>query len=197
MPNIRAGIVWFPFARFMASAINSCSTCFRVGTCSENVTVLARPPIKDLSPLLEDAPAWSVASKNVFKESRFYYDEHFPQDLAEKLFETWIERSCYGYADKVFVAIRNNKVVGYITCNLETSGIGSIGLVGVAPRVQGRSIGTNLVYHALSWFTHKKAHAVEAPTQERNYPAKKMYKKCGFIISKREHWYHKWFEPRS
>jgi spore coat polysaccharide biosynthesis predicted glycosyltransferase SpsG/ribosomal protein S18 acetylase RimI-like enzyme len=142
----------------------------------------------------KDITALKKITKNMFKQSRFYSDKHFSRKLAEKLFQTWIEKSCHGYADKVFVAISNNKVVGYITCKLETTGIGSIGLVGVESHAQGMNIGTYLVYHALNWFAKKKTPAVEVPTQEINYPAQKMYKKCGFIIARRELWYHKWFE---
>ena len=39
-------------------------------------------------------------------ESRFYFDGRFPMARCNELFELWIERSCLGWADAVFVGLQ-------------------------------------------------------------------------------------------
>ena len=133
-------------------------------------------------------------AKNVYTLSRFYVDKHFPRELCDHFYATWIENSCKGYADKVFVAETKGKIAGFITCDLnERMKNGRIGLVGVASFAQGKKVGVALVVHALNWFSKKKVLNVEVMTQERNIAAQKLYWKCGFKILKKEIWFHKWF----
>jgi dTDP-4-amino-4,6-dideoxy-D-galactose acyltransferase len=149
--------------------------------------VVIRPPKdSDLSFLKE------IASK-VYFDTRFYQDFHFPRERVDELYRVWIEKSCAGYADKVFVAEKDGRAMGYITCHLQNPSTGSIGLVGVDPEVKGRGIGRELIFSAIRWFKEKQTGQIQVGTQGRNLSAQRLYQRCGFTTGKAHLWYHKWF----
>jgi len=74
-----------------------------------------------------DIPFLRDIARTSYRDTRFYYDSHFPAHLADKLYETWIEKSCVGYADVVLIAEVEGDVVGYISCHLHDSFRGQIG----------------------------------------------------------------------
>jgi dTDP-4-amino-4,6-dideoxy-D-galactose acyltransferase len=127
-------------------------------------------------------------------DTRFYADEHFPRHLCAALYDTWILRSCTGYADTVFVAEAEAAPAGYISCHLDAaSSAGSIGLVGVDKLAQGMGVGQALVRRALDWFATQKTRTVSVVTQGRNIAAQRLYQKNGFLTTSIQIWYHKWY----
>lgn len=134
-----------------------------------------------------------LIARNNHSDTRFYFDRHFPQERCDELYATWIERSCRGFADAVFVADNNGKAGGYITCHLREGNIGQIGLVGVGSALQGKGIGTLLVNRALQWFVEQNMATVTVVTQVRNVAAQRLYQKNGFLTQSVQLWYHKWF----
>lgn len=142
---------------------------------------------------LDDLPCLRAIARDIYRDSRFYYDSHFPQERAHALYATWIEKSCKGYADRVLVLEKNGEPVGYITCHISNPQAGSIGLVGVHPAVQEIGAGRYLVYSALRWFASCGVERVGVVTQGRNSKAQRLYQKCGFLTRRVQLWYHKWF----
>lgn len=126
-------------------------------------------------------------------DSRFYYDPHFPDALCDALYETWIEKSCHGYADAVFVAELHGQPAGYISCHLREAAHGQIGLVGVSAAAQGQGIGPRLVEAALRWFGERGIKRVTVVTQGRNAKAQRLYQRGGFVTQSMQLWYHRWF----
>lgn len=126
-------------------------------------------------------------------DSRFYFDPKFPAPLCDALYETWIEKSCNGYADAVLVAEAGGLPAGYVTCDLNSEGEGQIGLVGVDPGHRGLGLGRALVGGALGWFAERGATRVRVVTQARNVGAQRLYEKSGFLVESVEIWYHRWF----
>lgn len=144
-----------------------------------------------------DLDALKAIARESHADSRFYFDGAFPKERCEALFETWIERSCQGWAKAVFVAELNGAVVGYCTCHIE-GGIGSIGLIALASRAQGQSLGRNLIAAAISYVRQQGISRLEVVTQGRNVQAQRLYHKSGFVTDSVKLWYHKWFlEARS
>jgi dTDP-4-amino-4,6-dideoxy-D-galactose acyltransferase len=126
--------------------------------------------------------------------TRFYHDPGFAPHLCEALYETWIQRSCEGYADAVFVAESNGSPVGYVSCHVvEEPRTGRIGLAGVSRQVQNKGVGQTLVLNALDWFADQGAAEVSVVTQGRNVAAQRLYQRCGFLTQKVQLWYHKWY----
>jgi ribosomal protein S18 acetylase RimI-like enzyme len=129
------------------------------------------------------------------RDSRFYFDENFPRAGCDALYETWIRRSCEGYADGVLVAELYDRPAGYLTCHLPraTGEPGNIGLVGVDSVARGLGLGRALVLSALGWFTAHRVEGVTVVTQVRNLAAQSLYQRCGFVTCAAQLWYHKWY----
>jgi dTDP-4-amino-4,6-dideoxy-D-galactose acyltransferase len=145
---------------------------------------------------VRDIPQLRMIARASHRDSRFYYDGHFPRQVCDALYETWIEKSCSGYADKVLVAESAEQPVGYITCHDEAQTAGRIGLVGVHADYQGLGIGRRLVTSALQFLAGRGVKRVGVTTQGRNDGAQRLYQRCGFATSSVELWYHRWFVPQ-
>jgi dTDP-4-amino-4,6-dideoxy-D-galactose acyltransferase len=147
----------------------------------------------DVGPLRAIASASHV-------NSRFYADGHFPLARCNELYATWVEKSCRGWADQVFVAEVDGQPAGYLSCHVRSGGRGEIGIVGVAPHAQGHGLGRDLVATALSWFAEREIGRVTVVTQGRNIVAQRLYQTMGFRTAQVQLWHHLWFDvdgPRS
>jgi len=131
---------------------------------------------------------------DIYTDSRFYFDRHFPRELCARLYETWIEESCKGYAQAVLVAQYHRQPAGYITCHVHPEH-GQIGLLGISPNARKLGIGAGLIRAAVDWFEAHDLSYVTVVTQGRNIAAQRLYQQCGFLTEKCELWYHRWFNP--
>jgi dTDP-4-amino-4,6-dideoxy-D-galactose acyltransferase len=141
----------------------------------------------------DDLNALKAIARVSYHDTRFYADTNFPVARADALYEIWIEKSCKGYADAVFVLEIDQQSAGYISCHLLGEGKGNIGLVGVSQNSQGKSIGNLLIDNALNWFVGKNVTQVSVVTQGRNIKAQRLYQRCGFLTRSLQFWYHRWF----
>lgn len=156
----------------------------------ESVTIRASIPA--------DIPMLQALARNNHRDTRFYFDFHFPEERCGDLYDMWIRRSCEGYADWVWVAILDDTPVGYITCCLlKDRSEGQIGLMGVGAEGRGRGIGTRLVLAAIEWFVSQGVSTAVVVTQGRNVAAQRLYQSCGFVTRAVDLWYHKWFTESS
>jgi dTDP-4-amino-4,6-dideoxy-D-galactose acyltransferase len=142
---------------------------------------------------VDDIPALCAIARTNHQDSRFYFDSNFPRQRCDALYETWIGKSCRGYAEAVMLAEVQDKVAGYISCHLSTQNQGQIGLSGIAADYRGRGLGQKLVNAALRWFVHQDVNQVDVVTQGRNHQAQRLYQRCGFLTQRLELWYHRWF----
>jgi len=140
-----------------------------------------------------DIPALRAIARGGHRDSRFYYDGHFPHHLCDELYQTWIEKSCRGWAAKVFVAEEGGDLQGYLTCHLPNPGSGQIGLLGVAEKARGKGIGSDLVSCAVRWLAQEGVANLSVVTQGRNVRAQRLYQRCGFTTRSVELWFHRWF----
>jgi len=143
----------------------------------------------------EDIPALRAIARTSYHDSRFYYDPNFPKHLCDFLYETWIEKSCDGYADAVLVAELEGQPVGYVSCHLLSQREGKIGLVGVSAHSRGKGLGQRLMSESLRWFSQRGVRQVTIVTQGRNCTAQRLYQQLGFLTKSVQLWYHRWFEP--
>lgn len=146
-----------------------------------------------------DIPTLKKIAGKSYVDSRYYFDQNYSRDICEKFYSNWIEKSCKGFSDKVFVAEMDGHVLGYISCDKESEPegprrCGRIILVGVDQSARGKGIGSNLIYAALNWFHKEKLPAARVITQGRNYNAQRLYQRCGFRTALTQLWYHKWFK---
>jgi ribosomal protein S18 acetylase RimI-like enzyme len=143
----------------------------------------------------DDIPALQGIAAESHTDTRFFADNRFPRDQARALYARWIAESCTGFADAVLVATMNGTVAGYCSCHRPATAAapGSIGLIAVAPAARGLGVGRALVLRSLDWFTGQGATHVSVVTQGRNEAAMRLYQSCGFVVERRQHWYHRWF----
>ena len=143
----------------------------------------------------DDRAALRAIARRSHRDSRFYADPLFPREKCDLLYETWIERSCDGWAQAVLVAELRGAPCGYVTCHVDgPERAGRIGLVGVESEGQGQGVGTKLILGALGWFEGAGVERLSVVTQLRNVRAQRLYQRCGFITGSVALWYHKWFQ---
>ena len=126
------------------------------------------------------------------RNTRFRNDGHFPPSLCDALYERWIENSCRGQADRVFVAEWDGRPAGYITCHREISKEGRIGLFAVERRARGQGLGAGLLRDAIEWFQSEAVTDIHVATQGSNEPAQRAYRKQAFLVESVRAWFHYW-----
>jgi ribosomal protein S18 acetylase RimI-like enzyme len=139
----------------------------------------------------DHSPMKRLAAKS-FTDSRFFHDEHFSNVKCEELYSTWLERSCDGYAERVFIAECSGLPAGFITCSLGAAE-GVIGLLAVDGDFQSRGIGRALVTAALNYFREQGMTRARVVTQGSNLRSQRLYQRCGFVTEQVQLWYHRWF----
>jgi dTDP-4-amino-4,6-dideoxy-D-galactose acyltransferase len=147
-------------------------------------------------PLATDVPILQRIARDSHGDTRFFFDPHFDRDRAKELYATWIRRDCEGRAGRVFVAASPESVpTGYISCSVNSgTGVGELGLLGVASESRGRGLGSILVAAATQWLVRAGAKEIRVVTQGRNVPAQRLYQAMGFRTHGTGIWFHLWRE---
>ena len=143
-----------------------------------------------------DLPELRKIAAESHRNTRFYCDGNFSRAACDEMYRIWIDRSCREskFADVVFVAEKDGRIAGYISCKLD-AGIALIGLVAVDRSCRGIRLGESLVRQASLWARSRGARHIEAVTQGANVPALRLYQKSGFLVSLVQFWYHRWLSP--
>lgn len=141
---------------------------------------------------LDDLADLQKIAENAYEATRFYYDQRFARERVKALYCEWIARSYDALADVVLVAMYEDCVAGFITCQRDSLQVGRIGLVGVAHQVRGAGVGRLLVNFAQNYFKQEGVREVLVATQGRNLSAQRLYQKSGFLTRSLNFWYHKW-----
>lgn len=148
--------------------------------------VLIRPAQSDDLQILE------AIARTSYDSTRFHFDQHFPKEKSDALYEIWIRRSYEGYDDQVLVAEVGKQAAGYITLKSLGNREGQIGLIGVSDVARGQGIGKALIEAAFDWSKENGVDIMIVVTQGRNIIGQNLYQKCGFITKTVQLWYHKW-----
>ena len=139
-----------------------------------------------------DIPHLQGIARESHRDTRFYADPGFDRERCHRLYETWIEKSCRGYADAVFVAEHAGEAAGYVTCHKESIGTGRIGLIAVAPPLRSLGLGIQLLQSALAWCGSEGLQSVRVSTQARNVSGLRLYEHNGFVTVSVQMWFHLW-----
>ena len=144
-----------------------------------------------LNPEERYAPVYSIHQQTVtgldrlavlFSRSRFANDEHFREDVIQKMWRTSLENCCIDFADRVFLAKKDARPIGILALKRQeigTENVYSIYLMGVEDSFQRKNIGTTLVSKALEYIEDSSQYLI-VETQTHNYSALKFYQKVGF-----------------
>ena len=145
-----------------------------------------------------DIPILTRIAARGHRDTRFYADSHFDPALCNRLYEVWIENSCRGYADAVFVAADDDGIpTGYITCHRDRPPGGHIGLFAVGEEHRGRGLGRALVEAAAAWFRSERMTDMTVATQLRNVRALQFYASVDLEIRHVGVWFHFWPADRA
>lgn len=127
------------------------------------------------------------------KYSRFKIDSNFMNNEFELLYKKWIRNSIYEEkALEVAIFKDKEEILGFLTLEKKSDSLCDISLVAVDQYARGKKIGTKLINFAISQGVQKGFKDIQVVTQLENLPAKNLYEKCGFQISKTEYIYHYW-----
>lgn len=143
-----------------------------------------------------DLPALETLAANCFRGTRFYADSRFAGSARERLYPTWMRRSCEGGATQVLVVEAAGRPVGAVTCeHVGEATVGQIGLLAVEAEFRGTGIGAKLVDAAVRWFATKNSNeSVRVVTQGANIAAQRTYQKAHFLTCETQLWWHRWFD---
>jgi GNAT superfamily N-acetyltransferase len=119
-----------------------------------------------------------------FDDSRFYYDAYL-RDKAPELFKIWIEKSCDGYADAVFVCELEGQIAGYVT-------VKGPEIILMAAKVKRQGVASTLCRHALRYLKDHGVEQMTVVTQGRNIATQAMYQRNGLVTVKTQLWYNWW-----
>jgi dTDP-4-amino-4,6-dideoxy-D-galactose acyltransferase len=163
-------------------------------TLDESVDVPAGPamPGEIRAATEHDVPAMRRVAAVSHRDTRFYADPHFDRDRVDLLYQIWIEKSYRGFADTVLVIDVGGEVAGYITCHLDDSVTGRIGLIALRPDLRGCGTGVCLLQAARKWLITAGCQSWKVTTQGSNVPASRLYQACGFRTAAVQLWFHLW-----
>ena len=139
---------------------------------------------------------WDAALEELAVEagtySRFRVDARFPPDRFQALYREWMRKSLSGErADAVLALPGDEGPQGFITL-MTRAGEGSIGLIAVAPGLQGKGLGSELMRAASTWFRQRNCARATVVTQAANAAACALYERHGYRVARREIVFHFW-----
>lgn len=135
-----------------------------------------------------DRSACLDIARTAFTHDRFHADARIPNNLADRLKETWVVNALNGRADAVLVVEDGATVAGFVTC-MVTFDVASIDLIGVATGHQGRGLGKALVQGALAHYAGRKK-VMRVGTQDSNENSLSLYEGQGFQRKQLQVTYH-------
>ena len=131
---------------------------------------------------------------NSIKGTRFYNDNNFSKNKVKELYQTWIKKNFENNCVRVFGALRNSKVIGFLSIKSVNSQVSKIDLVAVESVYTGSGVGSEILKECLRIEAKNNIKEITVVTQKSNFVALSFYKKLGFRILKCHKWYHKWFQ---
>jgi dTDP-4-amino-4,6-dideoxy-D-galactose acyltransferase len=125
--------------------------------------------------------------------SRFLVDEGFGRRNYEKLYLEWLKKSISKVlADEVWVAVDQDKPIGFITAKKDKDNSGQIGLIAVSSDYRGKKIGHGLMAKCEDWYFENGFQTARVVTQGQNLSACRFYESFGYAVEKVEYYYHLW-----
>lgn len=129
------------------------------------------------------------------RNTRFYEDGRFDRTRCDELYATWIAKALDDPEAFVLVPDIDGRLGGYLSIHQPANAEARVGLIALAPDLQGRGVGEALMAEAFARLAARGPRRIAVVTQGRNARAVRFYEKCGFRTRTCQFWYHRWF-PR-
>lgn len=120
-------------------------------------------------------------TKGAFQNVHWYNNRNLDKRSIDSLYIKWLENSCNGMAEIVFVYEKENRVLGYISCKRKGK-IGVIDLVAVHTTAKKKGIGKELVNAAQEYFKDNGVKEMEVKTEITNSASLNLYTRRNFKI---------------
>jgi GNAT superfamily N-acetyltransferase len=145
----------------------------------------------------EDIPTLQELATNSYINTRFYFDDRFPERKCQQLYQAWVRRSCEGAAQMALVAEADDRILGFITgYRDQDEPRGQFDLTAVRHEVRRAGIGHELFRSGLDWYVRSGVEYIWLVTQGRNIPTQRMVLRHDFLPRDCQLYYHKWFSDR-
>jgi dTDP-4-amino-4,6-dideoxy-D-galactose acyltransferase len=140
---------------------------------------------------LDDLEQLASIARGRFLGTRFHADEGFPSERSAELYVMWLRR---GLAEEGgWRALVAEDDSGFVVCELDSgTGVGDVGLLGVAADAAGRGVGSALLAGAGAIFCEAALRRAHVVTQGRNVAAQRLYQTSGYRTSRTRIWLHRW-----
>jgi len=140
-----------------------------------------------------DIPELRGISEDIYKDSRYFFDEGFEKAKAKEFFQGWVEKGVLGkYDDECWCLYDGKKPFAFCTIKYGKNESASIGLVGMDRTKHGKGFGKKLLHMVFDILFDREIKEVTVVTQGRNYAAQNLYQSVGFRTKMTQLWYHKW-----
>lgn len=133
-------------------------------------------------------------TKNLYLDSKYYFDKNFPDKLCDKFYSTWIKKLALSKnkGENVYVLADSGKPIAYIASGAEYGTV-HIFLVAVDCDYQKKGLGKLLINEFIRFQQKLGYKNFKVVTQGRNIAALRLYQSYGFKIVSEQIEYHKWF----
>ncbi len=118
----------------------------------------------------------------------FFYDSNLDQQKTAEMFGKWTELCIDSLAEDIFVALIDNRVVGFLIFmvnkklnNMLDNKIAILDFMAVKESLKGRKIGSGLLAYFIEAMRDKYK-LIELRTMNNNFPAINLYQKFGFRL---------------
>jgi dTDP-4-amino-4,6-dideoxy-D-galactose acyltransferase len=178
-----------------ANAFSLVDIRLTLATALDRAPAASRPAERfDIGPVWPaEVPAVRRIARISHTDSRFFYDPGFSPERAADLYDIWIEQSCQRETGVVLVAREAGEPIGYLACDRATADTGAIVLIATAPGHQGRGVAQALLAAGHGWFQRQGFTTARVVTQGRNIRALRLYERAGYLATRVQLWYHRWF----
>jgi ribosomal protein S18 acetylase RimI-like enzyme len=140
-----------------------------------------------------DLPELGRMVSELHTDTRFFTDTRFNRAKCKELYARWIENDVRMPEGTVLIyPDKDDRPVGYLSCNTRLGKTGQIGLFGVDLSSQGQGVGSALLAAGLRWFVEKGCASISVVTQGKNQGALRKYQSLGFQVRTLEAWLHHW-----
>ncbi len=121
--------------------------------------------------------------------SSYYKNLDISHKVGRALYEKWLWNTFNGYAEEVFVILKNKKIVGLLSLKSRQAGL-FIDLLGIHSHYFKNRFGTLLLTRAIE-YAQNCSKPLFVRFSGENLPANRLYQKMGFIINSFNFIYHK------
>ncbi|MBI4236633.1 MAG: GNAT family N-acetyltransferase [Chloroflexi bacterium] len=126
----------------------------------------------------------------------FHCDPRISRERADEVYVQWAVNSCSQreLADEVYVALLNDRVVGFGALRQRSAVMGEMTLGAVSADVQGHHVYHDMVSTTIEWCRQRQLRVVHIETQINNLAVQHAWARHGMRLAESLYTFHQWFD---